>query len=66
MGYTNVSVLDGGMSGWQKAGKPVEQGLSGVMSLPADVLPTGPDRNYADMMNYLRWEEALGQKYARG
>jgi hypothetical protein len=27
-------------------------------------LPAGPDRNFADMQNYLRWEEALGDKYA--
>ena len=33
------------------------------MSPPTDVLPTGIDRNYADMVNYLRWEEALGHKY---
>jgi hypothetical protein len=35
------------------------------MAPPADVVPAGPDRNYADMMNYLRWEEALGEKYNR-
>ena len=23
----------------------------------------GPDRNYAEMMHYLRWETALGEKY---
>jgi len=28
-------------------------------------LLAGPDRNFADMQNYLRWEEALGHKYAR-
>jgi hypothetical protein len=43
----------------------VELGLSGVMSSPNDVVLSGPDRNYADMMNYLRWEEALGEKYER-
>jgi rhodanese-related sulfurtransferase len=64
LGYQNVSVLDGGMAAWQKAGLPVEKGLSGVMTPPTDVVPAGPDRNFADMQNYLRWEEALGQKYA--
>jgi len=64
LGYQSVSVLDGGMSGWQKAGLPVEKGLSGVMAPPTDVVPAGPDRNFADMQNYLRWEEALGYKYA--
>jgi len=65
LGYARVSVLDGGMTAWQRAGQPLEQGLSGVMTPPADVVPAGPDRNSADMQNYLRWEEALGHKYAR-
>jgi 3-mercaptopyruvate sulfurtransferase SseA len=66
LGYQNVSVLDGGMAAWQKAGLPIEKGLAGVMAPPTDVVPAGPDRNYADMQNYLRWEEALGHKYAPG
>ena len=64
LGYPHVSVLDGGMVTWQKAGLPVEKGLSGVMAPPTDVVLSGPDRNFADMQNYLRWEEALGYKYA--
>ena len=64
MGYRNVSVLDGGMAAWRQAGLGVEQGLSGVMRAPTDVLVSGPDRNFADAMNYLRWETALGDKYA--
>jgi rhodanese-related sulfurtransferase len=63
LGYTDVSALAGGTAAWQAAGLPVEQGLSGVMTPPDDVVPAGPDRSYADMMNYLRWEEALGRKY---
>jgi rhodanese-related sulfurtransferase len=63
LGYRDVSVLDGGMAAWQKAGLPLEKGLSGVMTAPTDVVLAGPDRNFADMQNYLRWEEALGQKY---
>src|SRR5499426_3820024 len=66
LGYQNVVILDGGMNAWQKAGLPVEKGLSGVMAPPTDVVPAGPDRNFADMQNYLRWEEALGHKYAPG
>ena len=62
-GYADVAVLQGGMSAWRQAGLAVEQGLSGVMSTPADVVPAGTDRGYADMMNYLRWEEDLGRKY---
>jgi rhodanese-related sulfurtransferase len=64
LGYPNVAALDGGMAAWQKAGLSVEKGLSGVMAPPTDVVLSGPDRNFADMMNYLRWEEALGYKYA--
>jgi rhodanese-related sulfurtransferase len=64
LGYPHISVLEGGMVAWQKAGLPVEKGLSGVMAPPTDVVLSGPDRNFADMQNYLRWEEALGYKYA--
>ena len=62
-GYGDVAVLEGGMRAWRQAGRKVEQGLSGVMSTPADVVPAGTDRGFADMMNYLRWEEELGRKY---
>ena len=65
MGYRDVAVLAGGMDAWRQADLPVEQGLSGVMQPPDDVVPAGPDRSYADMMHYLRWEEALGTKYER-
>jgi rhodanese-related sulfurtransferase len=64
LGYQSVAVLEGGMAAWQAAGLPVEKGLAGVMAPPNDVVLSGPDRNFADMMNYLRWEEALGYKYA--
>jgi rhodanese-related sulfurtransferase len=63
VGYQRVTVLDGGMAAWLDAKLPVEKGLAGVMAPPTDVLLAGPDRNFADMQNYLRWEEALGQKY---
>jgi rhodanese-related sulfurtransferase len=64
LGYQSVAVLEGGMAAWQRAGLPVEKGLAGVMAPPNDVVLSGPDRNFADMMNYLRWEEALGYKHA--
>ena len=64
MGYQDVSVLEGGIAAWRQVGLGVEQGLSGVMRPPTDIVPSGPERNFADMMNYLRWETALGEKYA--
>jgi rhodanese-related sulfurtransferase len=64
LGYQTVTVLDGVMAAWRAAGLPVEQGLSGVMSPPTDMVLSGVDRTFADMMNYLRWEEELGLKYA--
>ena len=63
MGYSNLSVLEGGMDAWLAEEFAIETGLSGVMSPPTDLVASGPDRNYADMMNYLRWETALGEKY---
>ena len=65
LGYTNVSALDGGMAAWRQQGLPIENGLTGVMAPPTDLVLSGPDRNYADMMTYLRWETALGEKYER-
>jgi rhodanese-related sulfurtransferase len=62
--YGNVAFLQGGMAAWRQADLPVEQGLAGVMTPPEDVVPAGPERPYHDMINYLRWEEALGRKYA--
>jgi rhodanese-related sulfurtransferase len=63
LGYQRVAALAEGMQAWRKAGLPVEQGLSGVMNPPNDVLAMGTDRNWADAIHYLRWEEELGKKY---
>jgi len=63
LGYRRVSVLSDGMPAWIKAGLPVEQGLSGVMTPPNDVLTMGTDRTWAEAIQYLRWEEELGKKY---
>ncbi len=67
LGYTKVSRMKGGMAAWRSAGLSVELGLTGVLALPgdipADVVLTGPERNFADTMTYLRWETALGEKY---
>jgi rhodanese-related sulfurtransferase len=64
MGYRDVTALAGGTEAWRKDGRLLEQGLSGVLRPPDDVVPAGPDRSFADMINYLRWEERLGHKYA--
>jgi hypothetical protein len=58
-----VAVLAGGTNAWRQAGLPLERGLSGVMTPPNDVVAAGPERSYADMINYLRWETELGHKY---
>jgi rhodanese-related sulfurtransferase len=64
LGYQEVAALAGGTEAWRRDGRPIEQGLTGVLRPPDDVVPAGPDRSYADMINYLRWEERLGHKYA--
>jgi rhodanese-related sulfurtransferase len=63
LGYANVVALKGGLDAWQRARLPVEHGLSGVAAPPDDCVPSGSDRSFANMIYYLRWEEALGKKY---
>jgi rhodanese-related sulfurtransferase len=64
LGYRDVAALAGGTEAWRREGRPLEHGLTGVLRPPDDVVPAGPDRGFADMINYLRWEERLGDKYA--
>jgi rhodanese-related sulfurtransferase len=64
LGYADVATLAGGTTAWREGGRPLERGLTGVLRPPDDVVPAGPERSYADMINYLRWEEKLGHKYA--
>jgi rhodanese-related sulfurtransferase len=61
LGYA-AEALEGGVDAWRAAALPVEQGLTGLSQAPDDVLPAR--RSYAEMLNYLRWEEQLGEKYA--
>ncbi|MCY3923003.1 MAG: rhodanese-like domain-containing protein, partial [Chloroflexi bacterium] len=63
LGRPNSSALAGGMTAYRESGLPLEIGLTGVMSPPSDILTFGPQRGYADMQHYLRWETALGEKY---
>lgn len=59
LGYRDVAFLAGGLAAWRQAGLPLAAGLAGVMKPPDDVVPAGPERSYADMINYLRWEVDL-------
>ncbi len=63
LGRRNVAAMQGGMVGYETAGLPLEYGLSGVRTPPNDILAFGPQRGFADMQHYLRWETALGEKY---
>ena len=63
-GRSLVSVVAGGMAGYRAAGLTIELGLTGVLSPPNDILSFGPQRSYGEMQHYLRWETALGEKYA--
>lgn len=43
---------------------PPSKASPGFMRPPDDVVPAGPDRSHADMINDLRSEETLGHEYA--
>ena len=64
LGRERYCAVAGGMEAYRALELSVETGLTGVMSPPNDVLSFGPQRGYADMQHYLRWETALGDKYA--
>ena len=64
-GYSRVYSLDGGTRAWAAEAHPLETGLAGVMSPPNDLVSTGSGRNFADAINYLRWEIELGHKYEK-
>lgn len=64
-GYSRVYSLEGGVHAWRTAGNSLETGLSGVMTPPNDLVSTGSGRNFAEAINYLRWEIELGHKYEK-
>ena len=63
LGFADVSAVQGGMAAYRDQGLPLEVGLTGVLAPPNDILTFGPQRGFADMQHYLRWETALGEKY---
>ena len=65
LGYTRVSVLEGGVGAWQTDGLPLEVGLTGVDGEPNDVVMLSIG-DWERMEYYLAWEEALGRKYESG
>lgn len=64
LGYSDVSVLEGGVRIWQEEKHPLERGLAGVLVEPNDVwLSPNVTGDRAAMVRYLEWEIALGKKY---
>ena len=59
LGYTDVSVLDGGTRSWADAGRPLETGTTRLWDEPDDVVLKPYQRGREAMEAYLRWEEAL-------
>jgi rhodanese-related sulfurtransferase len=59
LGYARVRVLDGGTRAWERAGRPLERGLTRLLDEPDDVVRKPYERGRAAMEAYLRWEEAL-------
>lgn len=58
MGFPHVRVLNGGIPAWTGAGFQLE---SGGKEHP---FVGGGMRTREEMITYLEWEEALGEKYA--
>jgi rhodanese-related sulfurtransferase len=60
LGYTDVSVLAGGVREWSAAGHPTENGLQSCLVEPNDVVLSPSIRgNKEDMQKYLDWELKL-------
>jgi 3-mercaptopyruvate sulfurtransferase SseA len=60
MGYTDVSILDGGVRAWEAAGYATEKGLDACLVQPNDVVLSPSVRGTKeDMQRYLEWEIKL-------
>jgi rhodanese-related sulfurtransferase len=60
VGFTDISVLEGGLRAWSAAGYPMEQGLKSCLVEPNDVvLSPSVKGNKEDMQKYLDWELKL-------
>jgi rhodanese-related sulfurtransferase len=60
LGYTDVSVLRGGVRAWSTAGLPTEKGLDRCLLPPNDVVLSPSIRGTKeDMQRYLDWETKL-------
>jgi rhodanese-related sulfurtransferase len=57
MGFPRVATLDGGVTAWSAAGLPLEEGGEDRPFVGGGV------RTREQMIEYLRWEEALGEQY---
>src|SRR5437899_593073 len=61
LGYTAVSVLEGGTRAWADAGLAVEDGRTRLADEPDDVVLKPYERGREAMERYLRWEADLDQ-----
>jgi rhodanese-related sulfurtransferase len=60
VGYSNISVLDGGLRAWTAAGYRTDSGLSEALAPANDVVLSPSIRgNKQDMQKYLAWELKL-------
>jgi len=63
LGYTQVSVLDGGVQAWSANGYPTEKGIDRCLIPPDDVvLSPSVTGNKEAMKRYLEWEVELTEK----